>query len=440
MQSNCLQAIATSSNQSQLLLGALDWQSRSAEAALASSQIVSSLGIEADPRPACEVSVIVPVRNEAEHLDATLAALAHQTDLQGQPLDPERYEVILLINNCTDESAAIARRFAQRHPQFALHVVERLLPPEEAYVGRVRQLLMDEAYRRLCKLEHSCGIIASTDGDSRVDATWIAAIIHEINRGADAVGGRIVTDSRSRAALHPSARAYYLRSVGYHHLLTELECFLDPDPFDCFPRHHQFFGANFAVTAECYARAGGMPLVRTPEDVAFQQALIAAGARFRHSPLVRVTTSARPVGRATVGLASQLMQWQKMGETNQPFLVEPLAALETRLRARHQIRTLWWQTLAGSPPQPSDVAPIAEHLAISEDWLLQELTLLPSLGLLFRRIEHRQQTEAIWSVRWPLVNIESAIADLRLRLYHLRQSREVSHAADRALQFRSAAV
>ena len=60
------------------------------------------------PLPQCEVSVIVPVKDEAQTLVATLTALANQTDLNGQPLNPLTYEIIVLANNCIDESAAIA--------------------------------------------------------------------------------------------------------------------------------------------------------------------------------------------------------------------------------------------------------------------------------------------------------------------------------------------
>ncbi len=151
------------------------------------------------PLTQCEVCVIVPVRNEAETLAATLKALTYQIDLEGKKLDWQRYEVILLANNCSDNSAEVARYFARLHPELVLHVVELTLPPAEAYIGRVRQILMDEAYRRLVYNGREQGIIASTDGDSQVTPMWIAANIAEIAAGADAVGGRIyTTKKRSR--------------------------------------------------------------------------------------------------------------------------------------------------------------------------------------------------------------------------------------------------
>lgn len=204
----------------------------------------------APPSPHCEVCVIVPVRDEAENLTATLDALARQIDLEGRPFDRERYEIIVLANNCSDDSAAIARCFANQQPTLTLHVVEITLPLAEAYVGRARRILMDEAYRRLTLLEHGRGVIASTDGDTRVAPTWLAATLHEIQKGADAVGGRILTDRAGRVALDDYARLCHLREVGYRYLVAELETYLDPDPYDCWPRHYQHFGASLAVTAQ----------------------------------------------------------------------------------------------------------------------------------------------------------------------------------------------
>jgi glycosyltransferase involved in cell wall biosynthesis len=368
----------------------------------------------------CEVCVIVPVYNEAQTLAATLTALLHQVDLEGQRLDPKRYEVILLANNCSDNSAEIALSFAQQHPDLALHVVEKTLAPEEAYIGRVRQILMDEAYRRLYSLGHRRGIIASTDGDSQVSPTWIAATLYEIACGADAVGGRIVTDHNSRAALDPYARACYLREVGYRYLIAELETYLDPDPDDSFPRHYQHYGASLAVTAEMYALAGGLSPVRTPEDVAFYRALVRVNARFRHSPLVRVVTSARQTGRTDIGLANQLSKWAQMGRQQQSFLVEPAAAIETRFTTRRQLRVIWWRVLNGYQPTHTCVAPLADILGVSAQWLVQKLTQPYTFGEFLEQLEQRQQEEEIWFTRWKSVKIEQAIQDLRSRLEPLR--------------------
>nr|WP_277882687.1 glycosyltransferase [Oscillatoria sp. FACHB-1406] len=366
----------------------------------------------------CEVCAIVPVRNEAETLPATLAALFEQKDFKGRTLNHKRYEVIVFANNCTDDSAEIVRRFARQHPEFALHLVERTLPPEEAYIGRVRQLLLDEAYRRL--RFHPRGVIASTDGDTQVDSRWIAAIMREISHGADAIGGRIVVDAAGRAALDSHARASYLRAVGYHSLMTQLEDCIDPDPFDCAPRHYQFFGANFAVTCAMYARAGGMPLVRTPEDVAFREALVKAGARLRHSPLMRVTTSARQTGRTNLGLANQLSVWQNMGERGQAFLVEPVEAIEARLHAKRELRLLWERVAKGEPCCDRTVVQLAERFAIMPEQIKGAIARSGSFQAFYHYLKQAQHARGLWQQQWTAVNIEVAIADLRLRLNDFR--------------------
>ena len=389
-------------------------------------KVKSDALVQTPPRPQCEVCVVVPVRNESEILQNTLIALNQQIDLEDRPLEPERYEIILLANNCDDDSAAIADRFAKQHPDLILHVVEKHLPTVDAHIGWVRKRLMDEAYNRLISIGCSRGVIASTDGDTRVAPNWIAATLHSVDCGADAVGGRIVTDRRDRAALTPYTRACHLREVGYRFLVAELEAHLDPNSFDVLPRHFQHYGASLAVTAEMYGRAGGIPLVRTSEDVALYQALMRIDANVRHSPLVRVTTSARQVGRAQHGLADQLSQWTAMEPEKQPFWVESAAAIATRLHARRELRSLWQQALDGDELTLEDVALPANRLGIFTNWLLNQLMQAQFFGALLEKIEHQQAQENIWQQRWASTTIEQAIDDLRLLLEPMRRQQRKS--------------
>jgi len=279
------------------------------------------------PRLGCVLSVVIPVRDEEDRLPQTLAALAEQHDADGRPLDPERYEIILLVNNSSDRSASLARSFAAEHPAVALHVVEIELPDDEAHVGRARRLLMDTAARRL----PPAGVIATTDADTIVAPDWIAMMLAEFSTGADAVMGRILVDPEGFADHPPAARLFHLRDVTYRSLVTELEARLAPDPFDPWPRHFQHFGPSIAVTVETYRLAGGMPPLPYLEDVAFYEALRRIGARIRHAPSVRVVTSARPQGRTGFGFAVQLRLWSEMGGRREQFMVESLPAILARL-------------------------------------------------------------------------------------------------------------
>jgi hypothetical protein len=364
--------------------------------------------ISIPPLQQCEVCVIIPVKDEAQTLGQNLAAFANQTCLAGKPLCPSRYELVILANNCADESAQIACQFATQHPHLAIHVAEMTLPPHRAYIGHVRKLLMDEAYLRLMSLGKSRGIIASTDGDTKVSATWIAATLHEMGSGVDAVGGRILTDRQSRHALHPQAKSCFLQEVGYRSLVAQIEFHLDPDPYDPLPRHYQHYGASLAVTAEMYAKAGGIPPVRTPEDEAFYQALLRVDAKFRHSPLVQVTTSARASGRSPVGLAAQLRKWTEMSEDT--FKVEPAAAMIGWFKSRRKLRSLW-QKSSGAEISLDEVEPLASKLDISAKWLCAELHQNQPFGKLVARVTQHQQHHDL--SRWQPIEIVTAIRELR---------------------------
>ena len=372
--------------------------------------------ISVPPLPECEVSVIIPAKDEAQTIVATLTALANQTDLHGQPLNPRTYEIIVLANNCSDESAKIARQFAQQHPDLVLHVAEVTLPPDLAYIGHVRKMLMDEAYLRLMSVGRSRGIIASTDGDTIVSATWIAAISAEIDSGVDAVGGRILTDRHSRQALHPQAKSHFLQEVGYRSLVAQVEFHLDPDPYDPLPRHYQHYGASLAVTAEMYAKAGGLPPVRTPEDEAFYQALLRVDARFRHSPLVQVTTSARVSGRSPVGLAAQLRNWTELS-AGSTLKVAPAAAMIGWFKSRRKLRSIWQQLLSDSKLSVDEVDLVAGKLGVSANWLFDELCQDHPFGKLVSRVSQCQHQS--YGERWQPIDVKIAIGDLRQYLVTL---------------------
>lgn len=358
------------------------------------------------PSSALQVSVIVPVRNEAHHLTKTLESLRLQQDNVDQLLNPALYEVLVLVNNCTDASLAVAQSYQKRYPEFSLHLADIQLPPAKANIGTVRRLLMDEAHRRLLSVGRTDGIIASTDGDTVVDAKWLWHIMTEMERGADAIGGRILT--------HPDknpVRLFHLRDVTYRTLVARLEAQLDPVPHDPWPRHFQHFGANLAVTCAMYEKAGRLPQVPYLEDEAFFKALIRVDARIRQSPLVRVTTSARMQGRVAVGFSEQLRCWATMSKTGQCQLAEPAGAWAVKFAARHQLRAIW--TNRQDTNSDGDLSQIAKKLYISGDWLGAALYQYRYFGEFWQVVEQQMIKEKNWTEKWPLMPIGEAITDLR---------------------------
>ncbi len=276
----------------------------------------------------CQASVVIPVCNEEEHLPSCLRALANQS------IPHASYEVILLLNNCTDSSASIASQFQQAHPAFALHLMERWLPKSEANVGTARRMVMDEASRRL----PPSGAILSTDGDTVVEGDWVERNLDSLHVGADAVGGDISLHPDSYAKLSANSRRQYREDNAYLDAVTRLESILDPDPYDPWPRHRHNFGASLACTNSLYMRLGGLPKADCLEDVAFVNAMARADSRLRHSPAVKVMTAARTSGRARIGLASQLREWHA---AHADPLVDTAAFLDGYFKCRAQLRALW---------------------------------------------------------------------------------------------------
>ena len=291
------------------------------------------------PRAGLRISVIIPAKDEVATLPATLAALAAQTTLAGHPLPAGSYEVIVLANNCLDETAAAVRRQACRFPQLALHIAELCLPAAHAHVGRARRLLMDEACARLEQVGQPAGIIASTDADTRVAPTWLAATQAEVAAGADAVGGRILTEAEELSEKElPALQRLQARDAAYRLLCARLEDLLDPAAADPWPRHHQHFGASLALTARAYRRVGGLPEVRFLEDEALYQQLRRHDLAVRHSPYVQVLTSARRDGRVEVGLSWQLREWLHLSQQQREPLVDNPVQLARQWQLRRQLR------------------------------------------------------------------------------------------------------
>ncbi|MDQ2779469.1 MAG: glycosyltransferase, partial [Pseudomonadota bacterium] len=365
--------------------------------------------------------VVMPVRDEAAGIDTALQALATQilsTGARSAAGETPRFEIVVLANNCSDDTAARARAVAQRQPSLGLHVVEADLPQPLANVGYARGQLFDEACRRLQLAGHPRGVIASTDGDTRVEPDWLQGILDEIDQGADAVGGRILTDDC--AGLGPAALRMQRADATHALLQSRLASLIDPDGHDPWPRHHQHFGASLAVTAEAYRAAGGMPKVDVLEDMALVRALQRADRRVRHSPRVRVRTSSRLDGRASVGLSWQLRQWaQAEAKAHSDALDDAardlpdplvLRALhwQTMLQARHRLRKAWPQ----GATDPALQGTVAAGLGLPHAEVADRVAQADGFGSLWNDLEtaatHKRHREG------DLEPLSQAMAALRL--------------------------
>ncbi len=234
------------------------------------------------------VGVVIPARNEERRVGACLEALAKQTGV-----DQARVLVVLVLDGCSDGTRAAALAVSARRPGLRL----RLIDGPCGGVGAARALGM-----RVAREAIDCGdrsaLLLSTDADTRVSTTWIAAQITAARNGSLAIGGLINLDP-DEARLHPMAVEARARRAAGRLLAVRIHA--------ASAEHHHFSGASFGLTAGTYDRIGGLPTPAALEDEALERHLRERDIPICYLRSVQVVTSARLDGRVRgAGLAHAL--------------------------------------------------------------------------------------------------------------------------------------
>ncbi len=279
------------------------------------------------------IVVGVPVRNEAEFVGDCLRALALQ---QGSADQAASLAIVLLVNNSTDDTAAIARALAPRLP-CELHVIEHQFPSRHATAGHARRLAMQHA----ADLAAPDGILLTTDADGRVAPDWLEANLAALDAGADAVCGRAIIDPLDALLIPEHLHRDDAIECSYATLLDRIHDLLDPDPADPWPRHTEHSGASIAVKRELFVRAGGVPAVCLGEDRALIQAIRRMDGRIRHAPEVCVTVSGRTVGRARGGMADTMARRIIEQDRMIDDALEPAPDCVRRAASRRLLHEAW---------------------------------------------------------------------------------------------------
>ena len=356
------------------------------------------------PQPHMQASVIIPAKNESENIINALDALRRQQDENGNPLPYDLYEILLLANNCDDDTFAIATAYQQQHPQLQLHIADIRLEKGKAHIGTVRRLLMDEACRRHGQNRND-GIIFSTDADTEVDKHWITNTFREMANGCDVVGGRILTrqvDSHSKL--------YYLQDTTYRYLSARLEAMVDPTDAIQNP-HFQCYGASLAVRCSTYRKAGRLPVIPFLEDEAFGRALHRIDARVRKSPVVKVYTSSRLRGRVKAGLSAHLKSLGQMNKQHIAIYVEAAQTLLEKYRARQQLRECW-KLKKENRLSTGCFSAVTNTIGISPQWLLAQMDIAVYFGEFWEKTEFKMYT-GLWRKKQKWIPIDKAIEEMR---------------------------
>jgi glycosyltransferase involved in cell wall biosynthesis len=213
------------------------------------------------------IGIVVPAHNEEASIGSTLASLQAAAAHPG--LAGEAVEIVVVLDSCTDATAAEAARF----PVTALST-------EARNVGIGRGLGADFL------LEREARWLAFTDADTIVAGDWLVA---QLALGADVVCGSIgIADW----GIHGDD-APYLR-------LDFDTTYRDVDG------HAHVHGANLGVSAAAYRRAGGFPPLACQEDVALVERLRQERMNIVFSAAPRVWTSARMDSRARGGFGDAI--------------------------------------------------------------------------------------------------------------------------------------
>ncbi len=350
--------------------------------------------------------VAIPAHDEAERVRGCLAALAMQRDRSGMPLASGSFSVLLLANNCRDETAEVARAFAAISP-FPLDVVECRLPPSQAHAGGARRVAMDRAADRLESEGAATGVILTTDADSRAQPTWVASTLAGFTPGIDAVAGYIDADADEYLALGTGFLRRGRLEDRYLSRVAELYALLDPRRHDPWPNHRVHSGAAIAVTLSAYRAIGGLPVRALGEDSALAQALDEAGYLIRHSMDAVVTTSCRFDSRAPGGAGDTMRARHENLEAPCDGDLEPADRLFRRARARGALRRLhatgrlgedlsWRHRLGMDRVEASALAVAAINMPFARLWpLVEDQSLSLKLGAPLRPSDLPRQIESI---------------------------------------------
>ncbi len=252
-----------------------------------------------------EVNVIMPAHNEEEHLGRALAAVQRAATALSRHRPAVRTRITVVLDGCTDGSAAIAARYADDDSRIGVVEVSLRSVGASRAAGIAAAGIADTksgspemgpavvgpgngvpARAGRSQEPGSARIwLANTDADSRVPEHWLLGHVAFAEAGADAVLGSVEPDPDG---MDPEL----------------LRRWLERHPFE--EDHPHIYGANFGVRASAYLAAGGFPELRSDEDRWLVQRLRGGAFTVLSTDSIRVMTSGRTQARAPHGFGAYL--------------------------------------------------------------------------------------------------------------------------------------
>jgi glycosyltransferase involved in cell wall biosynthesis len=253
------------------------------------------------PRRMTAVGVVVPARNEQDHIGACLHSV--RAAMARLPSDVAT-AVTVVLDRCDDGTPDLAAAMVQDWPEARavriaavggrragaaagpgpVHIVAG------SGVGAVRDLGVRLTLDRLRPQPLDATWLLHTDADTTVLPDWALAHLEHAATGMCGVAGLAELAGATRLSVMAQRRYDALVRDG-----------LDGE------QHRHVYCANLGVRADAYVAVGGFPADAPGEDHGLWWRLHEAGYDLARPTTVRVRTSARLRGRAVGGLADLLL-------------------------------------------------------------------------------------------------------------------------------------
>lgn len=300
--------------------------------------------MRSDPLSLSRAVVCVPARNEAEALPRLLRSL----DRQIGSGDGAALRVVILANNCTDETVRLLRAMEAggeiRH--LDLRIIEVAVPPQLAHVGTARRMALDTGADWLDADEVLDGVLLSTDADAIAAPGWVRANLAALEQ-AELVGGRLVIAPEAAMDRASGTAALHQRIERYWVAVRALEDAIDPPVHDPAPRHGDHVAASLALRADLYRKVGGLPVLPCGEDNALVAEIRRAGGRVRHCPDVWISVSDRGTGRVTGGMATEMSRRERVAAGREDYRLPPARHWLAVVEHQRALRLAW--SASGGP-------------------------------------------------------------------------------------------
>jgi len=225
-----------------------------------------------------------------------------------------RIEVLILINH-SEISSQEDKKYNQKTREEIDKWISRnntemidfyvsgpvILRKKWAGAGLARKTGMDEAVRRFNLLKKPEGLIVSLDADTTVEKNYLTEIEKHFKQHQKQIGATLAFEHQKTglSVKHLEGIELYEKYLAYYKQALE---------FTGYPYSMFTLGSAFAVTAQAYAKRGGMNRRQAGEDFYFLQGLAQLG-EVGEITGTKVYPSARLSDRVPFGTGPILQKW-----------------------------------------------------------------------------------------------------------------------------------